>query len=137
MQAIEIDSGAIVAAAGLIPEEGPVIMLNLLRYRERADYGDRTDFAPCSGREAYHQRYAPAIGPTVVAEGIRLFWIGTALASVVGPSDERWDEILLVEYPSFAAFRRLVESPKYEAEAAMHRKAALADWRLIATIKAS
>lgn len=132
MRTVEIEPTDLQAVLGAIPEQTPVVMLNLLRYRERANYGGRTDIEDCSGRDAYHQRYVPAMASTVAAEGIRLFWAGTALARVVGPVDERWHEILLVEYPSFAAFRRLIENSKYEAETAPHRRAALEDWRLIA-----
>lgn len=47
---------ALLAAAGAIPADTPIFMVNLLRYREQADYGDRPTAAPCSGREAYFQR---------------------------------------------------------------------------------
>lgn len=138
MRVVEMHPEDVVAAAGEIPEDVPVFMLNLLRYREQADYGDRTDVAPSSGREAYHERYVPAFGKIaarVAPDGIRVSWLGSVLARVVGPTDERWDEIAIVEYPNFAAFRRVTESPEYEAQAAPHRRAALEDWRLIATSK--
>ena len=45
---------------------------------------------------------------------------------------ERWDEILLVEYPSAAAFAAMVTSPEYKA-IVFHRTAALEDSRLVAT----
>ena len=140
MRTTEVHPEDVQAADGVIPEDAPFFMLNLLCYREQADYGDRTDFASLSGREAYHQRYLPAFGEIaarVAAGGVRVSWMGTVLARVVGPTDERWDEIAIVEYPSFAAFRRITESPEYEAEAAPHRMAALEDWRLIATAKMS
>lgn len=60
MQVIELDPQNIAVASEAIRENTPVIMLNLIRYKEQADYGDRAEFAPCSGREAYYQRYAPA-----------------------------------------------------------------------------
>ena len=140
MRTTEMHPEDVQAAAGVIPEGAPFFMLNLLRYREHADYGDRTDVAPASGREAYHERYVPAFGQVaaeVGAEGIQISWVGVVLARVVGPADERWDEVAIVEYPSFAAFRRVTESPEYEAQAAPHRKAALEDLRLIATAKVS
>lgn len=135
MQTTEIDLETVRAAADMIPEDQPFTMLNLLRYREQADYGERMDMAPCSGREAYFQRYVPAFGQLTQGEGIQLFWAGGVLARVVGPAEERWDVVALVEYPSFTAFQRLVENPRYQAEAALHRLAALADWRLIVTAK--
>lgn len=138
MKSVDMTPEAVQAAADVTPEDSPFFMVNLLRYKERADYGDRTDVAPCSGREAYFQRYVPAFNAVAAAEGITgitPFWVGTILARVVAPADEQWDDIAIVEYPNFAAFRRVVESPNYDTEAAPHRKAALEDWRLIATAK--
>ena len=60
MRTIEMRPEDVRAAAGVIPEGAPFFVLNLLRYSERADYGDRTDAASSSGREAYHERYVPA-----------------------------------------------------------------------------
>lgn len=134
MTTVEVTAEAVQAAAA-IPEDSPIHMVNLLRYRDRADYGDRTDIEPCSGREAYHQRYVPAFGRIASAEGldgIKPAWFGAVLAHIVASPDEQWDDVAIVEYPSFAAFRRVVESPAYQAEAAPHREAALDDWRLIA-----
>lgn len=119
--------------AAAIAEDAPIFMLNLLRYKAQADYGGASEMAPCSGREAYHERYVPAFGQLTQGEGIQLFWLGSVMARVVGPPDETWDEIALVRYPSFSTFRRLIESEEYKAQADPHRRAALEDWRLIAT----
>ncbi|MDQ3712890.1 MAG: hypothetical protein M3388_11830 [Acidobacteriota bacterium] len=138
MRTIEMSSEDVLAAADAIPEDAPVFMLNLLCYREHADYGDRANAAPCSGREAYFQRYLPAfnkIASSEKIEGIKVFYVGNVLARLVAPPDEQWDDIAIVEYPNFAAFRRVVESPEYKAEATPHRKAALEDSRLIAMTK--
>ena len=126
------DAAAAATAAG----DQPVFMLNMLRYNDRADYTDGDRFPPCSGREAYFQRYVPAFGKLAVGTGIRPFWIGNVLAGVVAPAGEQWDDVAIVEYPSFDAFRTLVESDAYRKEADPHRAAALPDWRLIATSKA-
>ena len=88
------------------------------------------------GREAYHGRYIPALG-AVAPAGIRLFWYGGVVAHLAGPTDERWDEVALVRYPSFAHFRRVVEDPRYLAAADPHRRAALTDFRLIVITEAS
>ena len=131
MRTTEIDPASLLAAARGIAEHQPVFMLNLLRYRERADYGDRTDLAPCSGRTAYLERYVPAFR-TLAPDGTRVVWLGAAVAGVVAPSDELWHDVGIVEYPSFTAFRDLVTGPRYASAAAPHRRAALEDWRLIA-----
>ncbi len=135
MRTIEIEADNMQAAIDAIPKDVPITMLNLLRYREQADYGTRVGVTPCSGREAYSQRYVPAFSQ-MAAPGIALLWLGSVAARLVGPSEEQWDDVALVEYPSFAAFRDLVESARYREEASYHRLAALADWRLIATVKA-
>ena len=104
----------------------------------QADYGDRTNETPCSGREAYIQRYAPAFNQVAAAEGIsgiQVIYPGPVVARIVGPTEEHWDEIVLVEYPSFAAFHTVVERPRDKSDADHHRKAALQDWRLLATVK--
>lgn len=126
-----LDTAAAAGSAGQ-----PIFMLNLLRYNEQANYGDDAPFAPCSGREAYFQRYVPAFSEVAEGTGIKPFWIGNVLAGIVAPADEQWDDVAIVEYPSFGAFRTLVESEAYKAKADPHRSAALADWRLIATSKA-
>lgn len=127
-----LDAAAAVAGS----TDQPIFMLNLLRYNDRAAYPDGTGSAPCSGREAYFERYVAAFGKLAEGTGIKPFWIGHALVGIVAPADEQWDDVAIVEYPSFAAFRTLVESDAYMTEADPHRSAALADWRLIATSKA-
>ena len=57
------------------PAGQPVVMINLLRFRKQADYGDRTEFAPCLGREAYFERYASVSSPLVFADGAKIHWI--------------------------------------------------------------
>lgn len=136
MQITEMNADAVRAATGAISADSPVVMLNLVRYNAQADYGDRTDQAACSGQEAYLLRYAPAFNAVAAAEGvtgIEILYLGNVAAALAALAGEHWDNIVLVKYPSFAAFRAVTESPKYLAEAYAHRKAALADWRLIAT----
>ena len=112
-------------------DEGPVVMINLLRYREHAAYPPGSDAASCSGEEAY-ARYAAAVFPLLEKHGARLLWRASARMVVIGPADESWDEALLVEYPSRGHLVAMVTSPEYQA-IAPHRTAALADSRLIAT----
>lgn len=132
----EIAPQALLAAASTIPADTPIYMVNLLRYRDQADYGDQSTAAPCSGREAYFQRYVPAFAQVTEGDGIKPFWIGNVLAQLVAPPGEHWDDVAIVEYPSFAVFQRMIGSPAYRAQAEPHRRAALADWRLIPTAKA-
>ena len=110
-------------------EPGAVTMLNLLRYRETAAYADHPDEPACSGKAAY-ARYAKHAFPCVESAGGRLVFAGAAAESAIGPGTERWDDVLLVEYPSVQAFIDMVNSTAYQA-IVHHRLAALADSRLI------
>jgi len=110
----------------------PIVMVNLLRFRERADYsGTGIDAAPASGKEAY-ERYGQAVVKLLWREGGQLLWAGNVRASLVAPSYERWDQVALVYYPSRAAFVRMVSSEEYQ-KIVGHRTAALEDSRLLET----
>jgi hypothetical protein len=108
-------------------------MVNLVRYREQADYQGSPQLPPCSGRETYLQRYAPAFRKVAADEDYGVFWMGNVRALLVGEPEEHWDDIVIVRYSDLAALRRILESPAYEAEAAPHRRAALAAWKFILT----
>jgi uncharacterized protein (DUF1330 family) len=108
--------------------DSPVLMLNLLRFKERADGVDAGD--DISGAEAY-ARYGAAVAPFLERAGGRLVLAMAASESVIGPFDGEWDMVLVAEYPSRRAFLRMTSDPDYLAIHA-HRAAALADSRLIA-----
>jgi len=114
-----------------IAQPGPVVMINLLRYRQRADYPPGFAAPPCSGREAY-QRYGAVATLKVAEAGGKILWMGAVKTSVIAPEGEEWDDAVLVQYPSRAAFVDMVSRPDYQA-AAPHRTAALADSRLLLT----
>ena len=129
---VPIETGILQAAEAAIPPGTPVTMINLLRFRETADYGSASNETPCSGRDAYYKRYAPVATPLVFGVGGSVFWSGTTLADLISPAYEHWDDVLLVQYPDFSCLVRLAENPEYQA-VVHHRTAALADSRLIAT----
>jgi len=112
------------------PDDKPIVMLNLLKFREVAEYGSRGPQG-VTGREAY-ARYSKAVMPLLFEVGGQPLWMGKARASVIAPEGESWDEVLLVHYPSRAAFVRMVRSDAYQA-IMHHRTAALWDSRLIET----
>ncbi len=132
MRTVEMDAKTMEEFAASPGGDGPIVMVNLLRYREEANYAAGSAEAPCSGREAYHQRYAAGVVPLIHAAGGRPIWSGRASFAPLAPKGERWDEVVLVEYPSRRAFLGMVTSPAYQA-VARHRSAALLDSRLIET----
>jgi hypothetical protein len=142
------------AASQKINPSRPVYMLNLLRFREQADYSstdseEHKNLPTCSGREAFHQRYVPAFQKLVAEEGIEndldgespvLLW-GKARATLLNStpgkdadarSGGQWDDVAVIKYPSFDGLRKLLEGDKYKTLAAPHRIAALEARDLIA-----
>ena len=105
--------------------EGPIVMVNLLKYRKRAAYpADRPEAKDnLTGHEAY-QRYGAVALSHVVASGGGIVWGGPQALVVVGGSEQQWDEIICVRYPSREAFLKMVSNPDYLA-ASYHREAAL------------
>ena len=131
MGCIEPTGEQLKAFAGFEDDGGPVVMINLLKYRDRASYEEGSSEEPCSGREAY-LRYGAVAGKMVARYGGGPVAGGPAKATLIGPADERWDDFVLVRYPSRQAFFDMVADPEYQA-CVHHRSAALADSRLIAT----
>lgn len=106
--------------------DGPVIMLNLNHYRERAAYevdppgGEDRDV---SGREAYSRYSAVAFG-VLQRVGGGVVWAAQAPGLVIGDEANRCDEVLAVRYPSVKAFLELALDPQIMVALA-HRSAGL------------
>lgn len=105
--------------------DGPVVMLNLLKFREKAHYPEAMGVAPCSGEEAYG-RYQQAFTRTVHAVSqAEVLFEGPASAAFIGDAKaDRWDKVLLVRYPSRQHFLAMMADPAYR-EALVHRYAGL------------
>jgi uncharacterized protein (DUF1330 family) len=114
---------------------GSIVMLNLLRFRDLAEYEAGASGGGVTGREAY-DRYSRAVIPLLLEVGGAPIWRGNARMSVIAPEGEEWDEVVLVQYPSRKAFLRMVRSRAYGA-ILHHRTAALRDSRLIETTAVS
>jgi len=72
---------------------GEVVMLNLLRFRQVADYTKFPDIMPSepiSGREAY-QKYIDHTLPFLKKTGGSIAFIGEGGKYLIGPQDEQWD----------------------------------------------
>jgi len=130
MKTVEPTARQIEAFAAQTDDTSPIMMLNLLRYREQADYTDHPDQSACSGREAY-QRYAAKAVACIESVGGRVCFAGAAQTMVIGPEGEQWDDVLLIQYPSRQAFFDMLSSEQYRA-IGFHRTAALDDSRLVA-----
>lgn len=131
MATVEASGDQLRALNALDEEQGPVLMLNLLRYREQANYVADSDQLPCSGREAY-ERYGLEVLPLIDRVGGKLCLSARAMATVIAPEGERWDDMVVVRYPNVAAFKSMIFSEDYQA-ISFHRDAGLADSRLVVT----
>jgi uncharacterized protein (DUF1330 family) len=109
------------------PRQGPVQMLNLVKFRARAKYDDGR---ASTGAEAY-RTYGQESGPIFRALGGRIIWSGRPEVMVIGPeAGEDWDIAFIAEYPDMDAFTAMIRDPAYQA-AAIHRTAAVENSRLI------
>ncbi len=127
---IEVSADVVANFSRQFPAGKPVVMLNLLRFSDRANYRPGEIAEPCKGFEAF-QRYAAGVMPLIRAAGGEQVWQGRQAAMLIGPQDKDWHLAVLVRYPSAQAFVAMVQSEDYKAES-FHRTAALADSRLIA-----
>ena len=111
---------------------GKVVMLNLLRYREIADYSGTPELAPdepVTGEAAY-RLYMEHTMPHLEKSGGKLLFFGRGGSFLIGPARERWDAAMLVEQSSPSAFMEFASNAEYLAGIG-HRTAALEDSRLL------
>jgi len=108
-----------------LPDDGPVAMLNLMRFRERSLDGNG------SGWDAY-LRYSGLTIKLIKKVGGTIFWAGEAQGVALGmPEAHRWDYVALVRYPSRAAFIEMMNSAEYQASN-VERENGCADHAIVA-----
>ncbi|MFB4306622.1 DUF1330 domain-containing protein [Actinomadura sp. GTD37] len=100
---------------------GPVVMLNLLRFRE--------------GGERSYARYSKTVGETVLPRyGAEVLYYGKGSTALVAEDGQAWDAVLLVRYPSREVFAQMVADPDFQA-VAHFRTEGLSDAVLQATVQ--
>ena len=103
--------------------EGPIFMVNLLKFKDRAQYQDnRQD--ELTGREAY-QIYGQAVSKLIGEYGGELVFHADVTFLALGQVEELWDEIAIAKYPNRAALLAMSTSQEWR-DAAVHRTAGLA-----------
>ena len=99
---------------------GPVVMLNLLRFRP--------------GGEVSYQEYSRHVSERFLERyGAEVLYSGKGSTALVAEDGQTWDAVLLVRYPSREAFSRMVADPEYQ-EVTHLRTEALAEAVLQATV---
>src|SRR4051794_27247409 len=87
----------------------PVVMLNLLKFKARADDGEGG-----TGQESYG-RYAEQAIKKVAERGGKVLWAGSPDSVVIGDDEaDDWDVVVLVQYPNRAAFIDMTSDPEYQ-----------------------
>lgn len=113
-------------------QKGKFTMLNLLKFNAIADYSELSFIQPMesiTGEEAY-TIYMEHTIPHLKKAGSRILFYGSSNSFLIGPENEKWDVVLLVEHESvenFITFSQNKDYLKYSG----HRKAALSDSRLL------
>jgi uncharacterized protein (DUF1330 family) len=105
------------------PDDEPIYMVNLLKYRDKAEYADGRE-TDLSGREAY-EIYGAGVVETLADVGAEVVFGGRVSGLVLGEVEELWDDVAIAKYPNRAAMLAMIASPKYQ-DILVHRNAGLA-----------
>lgn len=107
--------------------EGPIVMVNLLKFRDRAAYPDGSAAEPCTGAQAY-ARYQHAFAVTAGAiSQATVIYEGPVSQVFIGDPASReadWDKVLIVRYPTRQHFLAMMANAEYR-QALVHRRAGL------------
>ncbi len=116
--------------------QGSVVMLNLLRFREIADYSLAPYLnpnEPITGEQAY-QLYMEHTLPFLTKSGGEILFMGKGGGFLIGPADEQWGAVLLIRQKNVNSFLAF-ESDQDYMKGIGHRTAALEDSRLLPLIE--
>lgn len=107
--------------------DGPVVMMNLLKFRKTANYSPDAGMASCSGKAAYDRyqhAFTVAVGAISQAEVLYDGPCEQVFIGQAGTDATNWDKLLLVRYPSRQHFLAVMADDSYR-DALVHRYAGL------------
>tara|TARA_R110002020_G_scaffold83397_1_gene206870 strand:- start:260664 stop:261134 length:471 start_codon:yes stop_codon:yes gene_type:complete len=102
--------------------DGPIFMVNLLKFKDKAEYEDGRA-TELSGRDAY-MIYGRAVTDLLPTFGGRGLFAGDVTFLALGQVEELWDEIAIAMYPDRASMVRMSMSDEWR-EISVHRAAGL------------
>ena len=111
--------------------DGPIFMVNLLKFKDKAEYADGRD-TDLTGRQAYGL-YGRAVAGILPKFGGGLFFVADTTFLSLGQVEELWDEVAIAAYPNRAALLEMSSSEEWQA-AGVHRAAGLAGQLNIETV---
>ncbi|GAK86356.1 hypothetical protein JCM19238_3946 [Vibrio ponticus] len=105
------------------PESGPIHLLNLFKFREKAEYADgrKTNL---TGRDAY-DLYGHPMLKVLKKYGAEVVFYSEVSGLIIGQIDELWDSFVIVRYPSRQALLDMTSSEEFN-QLKVHREAGLA-----------
>ena len=101
----------------------PIYMLNLLKFKERAEYEDGRD-SDLTGEQAYGI-YGQAVADLLVKVGGAPVFSASVERLMLGEVEDLWDATFIAKYPSKKAMLKMITDPDY-LESNKHRVAGLA-----------
>lgn len=116
-----------------LPRDKPIMMLNLLRFRNKAVYENDREL---SGVEAY-AAYGRETAPVFRRVGGKIIWRGKPEIMLIGPKDKDWDLIFVAYYPTADSFIEMITDPDYRIAVKHRQAAAVLDSRLIRMAEAA
>ena len=111
--------------------KGPIYMINLLKFKEHAEYEDGRD-TQLTGYEAY-QIYGKGVAELLPKYGGEVFFMGDVTFLSLGQVEELWDEVAIAKYPDRGSLVQMTSSEEWQA-LAVHRAAGLAGQLNIETV---
>ena len=111
--------------------KGPIYMINLLKFKEHAEYEDGRD-TQLTGYEAY-QIYGKGVAQLLPKYGGEVFFMGDVTFLSLGQVEELWDEVAIAKYPDRGSLVQMTSSEEWQA-LAVHRAAGLAGQLNIETV---
>ena len=112
-------------------EVGPISMVNLLRYKDKALYQDGRD-TNLTGEEAYGL-YAKEVINFVEKYGGEFIFAGKVNRLMLGEVEDLWDAVAIAKYPNRKAMVEMTMDPDYQ-KIHVHRDAGLEGQLNIETI---
>jgi uncharacterized protein (DUF1330 family) len=103
--------------------EGPIYMVNLLKFKEKAEYADGRE-TELTGEQAY-AIYGAGVSKLLAEFGGAAMFSANVERLMLGEVEELWDKVAIAMYPSRSAMMDMMRSPKMQ-EIGVHRAAGLA-----------
>ena len=103
--------------------EAPIAMINLLKFKEKAEYEDGRD-TDLTGEQAY-AIYGKEVVEHLKKVGGKISFGGSINRLMLGEVEELWDTTFIAKYPSKKAMLKMITDPDY-LESNKHRVAGLA-----------